>query len=270
MKRQILFCFFCLLPFSAEATCLLGDAYVEKGRIGQAKEAYLVCSQKADVDANYALGEIFRDGKAGEKDLYKSLFYFRFAAENGLAKAQRELAKTMFLLKRQGEEGLEILKKYEEKMRQIKSKYGQSDEDIYAYTWLLLAAENAENKWYYSAPAQQDAQAVYLYNSMKKRLTKEEENKVLRQAAAFKEEKLILTAQSVLNQSEFEQFKAALFPKKGEINQKKLAFEITKLKGKVEKFLNPKPQQENKKENLYETESNVFSTEKTGRLDFVE
>ena len=273
MKRYGLFYIFVLLwSTSLSAKCFLGDAYVEKGRMEQAKEAYLMCSQTGDnVDANYALGKIYREGTAGQKDLYRSLFYFRFAAENGSAAAQRELAKTMFMLKKQGQEGLDILDRYEETMGHMKSEQGQSSEPIYAYTWLLLAAEKADNKWYYSAPAQQDLEAVRLYNSMNTQLTKDEQQQVLAQASAFKEEKLDWAAKVVLSPDEYSRFRSILYPVTGDVNLALRSTEMTKLKEKVMRYLHPEHQEKSRsseKEQKQDADEKVPLVEVTGRLGF--
>lgn len=240
MKKYLWISLFCLWAGAAGAKCFLGDAYVEKGRMKQAEEAYLMCAQTGDnADANYALGKIYRDGTAGTKDLYRALFYFRFAAENGSAAAQRELAKTMFMLRGQGEKGLQTIDRYEEKMAFIKGRAGQSEEPMYAYTWLLLAAEKADNKWYYPAGAQQDSEAVRLYHSMKNQLTAAEQQQVMAQASAFKEEKLNWAAKMVLSPAEYAQFRSVLYPEDGQVQLARRGMELTKLKEKVMLYRQP-------------------------------
>lgn len=274
MKRYLWVCLFCLLTGSVSAKCFLGDAYVEKGRMEQAKEAYLMCAQTGDnVDANYALGKIYRDGPAGTKDLYRALFYFRFAAENGSAAAQRELAKTMFMLRQQGEEGLNLIDRYEEKMAFIKGRQGQSEEPMYAYTWLLLAAEKADNKWYYPAGAQQDSEAVRLYNSMKNQLTAAEQQQVMAQASAFKEEKLNWTAKMVLSPEEYAQFRSVLYPEDGQVQLARRGMELTKLKEKVMLYQKPqtsasRPQATRQEQTVEPDTERVEPIEVPGRLGF--
>ncbi len=272
MIKYLWVCLFCLATLPVSAKCFLGDAYVEKGRMKQAEEAYLMCAQSGDnVDANYALGKIYRDGTAGTKDLYRALFYFRFAAENGSAAAQRELAKTMFMLRQQGKEGLALIDRYEEKMAFIKGRLGQSEEPIYAYTWLLLAAEKAENKWYYPAGAQQDSEAVRLYNSMKDQLTAAERQQVMAQASAFKEEKLNQTAQMILSADEYATFRSVLYPENGQVQLSRRGAELTKLKEKVMLYQKPALQDSRTRATVQEQETTVEMVEPVdvpGRLGF--
>lgn len=272
MIKYLWVCLFCLATLPVSAKCFLGDAYVEKGRMKQAEEAYLMCAQSGDnVDANYALGKIYRDGTAGTKDLYRALFYFRFAAENGSAAAQRELAKTMFMLRQQGKEGLALIDRYEEKMAFIKGRLGQSEEPIYAYTWLLLAAEKAENKWYYPAGAQQDSEAVRLYNSMKDQLTAAERQQVMAQASAFKEEKLNQMAQMILSADEYATFRSVLYPENGQVQLSRRGAELTKLKEKVMLYQKPALQDSRTRATVQEQETTVEMVEPVdvpGRLGF--
>lgn len=272
MIKYLWVCLFCLATLPVSAKCFLGDAYVEKGRMKQAEEAYLMCAQSGDnVDANYALGKIYRDGTAGTKDLYRALFYFRFAAENGSAAAQRELAKTMFMLRQQGKEGLALIDRYEEKMAFIKGRLGQSEEPIYAYTWLLLAAEKAENKWYYPAGAQQDSEAVRLYNSMKDQLTAAERQQVMAQASAFKEEKLNQMAQMILSADEYATFRSVLYPENGQVQLSRRGAELTKLKEKVMLYQKPALRDSRTRATVQEQETTVEIVEPVdvpGRLGF--
>ncbi len=272
MIKYLWVCLFCLATLPVSAKCFLGDAYVEKGRMKQAEEAYLMCAQSGDnVDANYALGKIYRDGTAGTKDLYRALFYFRFAAENGSAAAQRELAKTMFMLRQQGKEGLALIDRYEEKMAFIKGRLGQSEEPIYAYTWLLLAAEKAENKWYYPAGAQQDSEAVRLYNSMKDQLTAAERQQVMAQASAFKEEKLNQMAQMILSADEYATFRSVLYPENGQVQLSRRGAELTKLKEKVMLYQKPALRDSRTRTTVQEQETTVEMVEPVdvpGRLGF--
>ncbi len=272
MIKYLWVCLFCLATLPVSAKCFLGDAYVEKGRMKQAEEAYLMCAQSGDnVDANYALGKIYRDGTAGTKDLYRALFYFRFAAENGSAAAQRELAKTMFMLRQQGKEGLALIDRYEEKMAFIKGRLGQSEEPIYAYTWLLLAAEKAENKWYYPAGAQQDSEAVRLYNSMKDQLTAAERQQVMAQASAFKEEKLNQMAQMILSADEYATFRSVLYPENGQVQLSRRGAELTKLKEKVMLYQKPALRDSRTRATVQEQETIVEMVEPVdvpGRLGF--
>lgn len=272
MIKYLWVCLFCLATLPVSAKCFLGDAYVEKGRMKQAEEAYLMCAQSGDnVDANYALGKIYRDGTAGTKDLYRALFYFRFAAENGSAAAQRELAKTMFMLRQQGKEGLALIDRYEEKMAFIKGRLGQSEEPIYAYTWLLLASEKAENKWYYPAGAQQDSEAVRLYNSMKDQLTAAERQQVMAQASAFKEEKLNQMAQMILSADEYATFRSVLYPENGHVQLSRRGAELTKLKEKVMLYQKPALRDARTRATVQEQETTVEMVEPVdvpGRLGF--
>ncbi len=241
MKKILLSGVICLVSLTVYAKCLLGDAYVAKKRMDLAREAYLSCARTGDLNAYFELGKVYRDGVGGPKDVLRALFYFRFAAENGMAEAQRELAKTMFQLRRQGKDGIAVVNDYEKQMGVLKSRTGQSDTPIYAYTWLLLAAEKADNKWFYPAGAKQDLEAVRLYNSMKGQLTKDEQQQVLAQASAFKEEKLNRTAQTVLSESEYNRFKNALYPQNGPVNSAARSMEMARLKEKIKQYTTVQP-----------------------------
>ena len=75
---------------------------------------------------------------------------------------------------------------------------------------------------------------------MKNQLTAAEQQQVMAQASAFKEEKLDWTAKMVLSPEEYAQFRSVLYPEDGQVQSARRGIELTKLKEKV--MLYQKPQ----------------------------
>lgn len=226
---------------SAQAACFLGDALMAKKNYAAAKETYQMCSHvQNDAGAQYALGQIYKDGLGGTKqDLKLALFYFRFAAENGSAAAQRELAQLMMSLERMGAPGQEALREYENKIHQIKGRDEKGVLDLKplpmsAYAWMLLAAEKPENKWFYPTAQVQDEQARRLLLNMERQYGKAAKEQAIREASAWKEEKLIWAAKTTLTEPEYQQFMDAVYPKGKTPNQALRQAQVAKLKQRVQ------------------------------------
>lgn len=228
-----------LLALPAGAACLFGDAYLARGQYEQARQVYENCAKEQnDPGAQYALGQLYQNGTGTPQNIKRALFYYRFAAENGLASAQRALAQLMMDLERMGAPGRVALQDYETKIGELKETQKTIAEPIKAremsaYAWMLLAAEKADNKWFYPAGGDQDQQAVRLLPSLESRYGKSAREQAVRQASAWKEDKLLRAAKTALSDSEYATFTDTLYPRQGKPDPARRLLEVSKLKQRL-------------------------------------
>ena len=231
---------FTVLSVTVNAACLFGDAYLKRGHHKQARQVYENCAKEQnDPSAQYALGQMYQRGTGAQQNIMLALFYYRFAAENGLASAQRALAQLMMEVERMGAPGQAALKEYEDKIQDLK-KAQSSDtvlppkkREMSAYAWMLLAAEKADNKWFYPAGATQDPEAVRLLPTLESRYGKSAREQAVRQASAWKEDKLMQTAKAVLSDTEYASFSDTLYPRGRKPDPARRLLEVSKLKQRI-------------------------------------
>ena len=175
MKRLFILCLILNAHF-AMATCPMASLYEGKNDFME-WQSYEVCAlEKNDSESQFFIGQVYLNGNKNiPQNLTKALEYFRMAAENGYAPAQRELAKLMDTLNDIGTDGQEAILEME-KTWQKKNK--TAHQAMSALSWLMLAAERAENKWFYFAPAMIDEEAVRLLPAMKAKYGNEEVKKL--------------------------------------------------------------------------------------------
>lgn len=192
------------------AKCPLAEAYLKTNRKDKVFEQYEVCAEVLnDAESQLHVGLTYLDGTDFEQQSLRSAFkFFRMGAENGYAPAQRELAKLIDALEDMGQVGKEALVDFEEQWR---GKNNSDREPLSALAWMILAAEKAENKWFYNAPAITDAQAVNLLKKFKSKGNVEQAEK---QAIAFKQEKLMQLAQKLLSDSAYRDFESIIYPER--------------------------------------------------------
>lgn len=248
MKGKIFFClsFFCVV-FSANAKCLRGDFLLEKGFEQEAFKEYETCADRQnDAEAQYILGSWFAKGREGvlQKDLNKALFYLRVSAENGYAKAQVYLAELLVSL--QTNHQTDLISKHEALMRSLEKEalspsqreeaLKQIEEGMLPFTWVLLALDKPENKWFLPVGENSDEKAFALYQKMGKQISLEEKQKSLRQASSWKRSKLLKAARQILSPIEYGEFVSTLTLSSTRKGDKEL--EIQKLKNKIKAYLN--------------------------------
>ena len=208
-KLFVLIC--CFYAGSVFAKCPLGDAYLKAKQPDRAFEEYKNCAETLnDSESQLYVGKIYLDGTSfAPQNLETAYNYFRMGAENGYAPAQRELAKLIDAIEDMGDFGKKKLAGFE---RQWQEKNKLQREPLSSLAWMTLAAEKAENKWFYNAPAVADDEAVRLLSRYK---SKNDNKKSEEQAIAFKQEKLMACARRLLSDSAYNNFKAIIYPKEG-------------------------------------------------------
>lgn len=195
------------------ATCPYGDAFWDKRDYERAEEYYISCAKNNNSDALYKLGLIYKDGYVeGQKDLVKGLSFLRFSAENGYAPAQRELGLSLVNLSKD-EQGLKTIDEYQKKIPTISGKSkilgNIKKTNLSPYTWILLAAEKAENKWYYPAEAISDEEAIQFIQKLN--MDDAIKKTVMTEAREWKMKKLRSTAKEILSKDEYQTFEQAIF-----------------------------------------------------------
>lgn len=205
----ILFCF--LYSVSAvNAFCPLADASLKNNRPMQAWYYYKNCADTFDDSQSqfYIASNYLNGSDYAPQDLHQAWNYFRRAAENGYAPAQRELAKLIDALEDMGKDGRQALAEYQ---AQWQEKNATQLPALSALAWAMLAAERAENKWFYKAEPQTDQEAVRLLPALRaKGNTKQAE----KQAIAFKQQQLMRQARDLLTDRAYQDFEAIIYPNK--------------------------------------------------------
>ena len=204
MKYIYCLLFLCI-SFAVWATCPMGDSALKVKNYAQAQRFFEGCALiNNDAQSQYALAHLYKDGHLpSADDELQVLRYLRFAAENGYAPAQYELALYM-LDGLKTLEGQALLARYSEQMRQIKIQKKRPLLQMDPMAWMLLAAERAENKWFYTAPAIYVPEAEQFLQET--RLSPEHLREVQAQAVQWKQNKLRHTARQILTEQEWQQF----------------------------------------------------------------
>ncbi len=213
------------MALQAHASCLLGDAQMRAGRTDRAKISYETCAlQNNDAQGQYALGLLYRDGiEPVRQNMKMALFYFRLAAENGYAPAQRDLAELMETLTEFGTVGQTALTDYESQMRDMNT---DNTDTLSAFAWALLAAEKADNKWFYPSPALSDDAAAKLVKKWTSSKGTAAKDAAIQQATVWKEKRLVKSAVNLLSLEEYAAFMEQMYPQKNDaqtLTQKKKA-----------------------------------------------
>lgn len=237
MKKIFFTVIFFGWSFLVNAACVEGDLAFEKGNWSFARLAYESCIYaNDDAKAFYQLGQIYLTAKGVPLDRTKALLYFRYGAEKGYAPAQRELAKLMTspLLKRGATEEVQRIVSSQKALLPKLPRTNPSLE-LSAFAWGVLAAERAENKWFYPSPALADAEAEKWVQTMEKKEGKAAKEAAVRQASTFKEQRLIWAAREIYDDVAFNQFMQMVFPQNGKVNYVQRSQAVEKLKQDISK-----------------------------------
>ena len=189
----------------AWAACPLGEASLAVKNYAQAQQFFKGCALiDNDAQAQYALARMYRDGfLPGAEQKLQTLKYLRFAAENGYGPAQYELALLMLDFLRTPE-GQAVLSHHSEQLRQIKMQRKQPLLQMSPLAWMLLAAERAENKWFYTAPPVYVAEAEQALKDA--HLTPFHLKEIQMQATQWKQNKLLHVARQIMTEAEWQRF----------------------------------------------------------------
>ena len=220
MVKKLFALFFCFYAGVVCAACPLADVYLKTDNKKEIFNEHKACARQLNnFESQFYIGTIYLNGTDyAKQNLRMAYKYFRMSAENGYAPAQRELAKLIDALEDMGPDGKQALDELENRWA---AENNSNREPLSALAWMMLAAERAENKWFYNAPAIADEQAISLLASFKKGNTKQAEQ----QAVAFKQEKLMQQAKRLLSDSAYRDFESVIYPEK---QKKSVPIQMTK------------------------------------------
>ena len=211
MRKLFLLILF-MHTFSTFADCPMANLYKGKNDFMEWRSYETCATELNDSEAQFLVAQTYLNGnKNVTQNLRSAMKYFRLASENGYAPAQRELAKLMDSLNDLGKDGVEAIAEIEEdwqKQNEIKR------QPMPALSWLMLAAERPENKWFYLVEPSMDKEAASLLPSMKTKYGNEEVKKASLLATQWKQEQLMKQAKSLLTERAYKQFENIIYPSK--------------------------------------------------------
>ncbi|MBE6449618.1 MAG: sel1 repeat family protein [Alphaproteobacteria bacterium] len=198
---------------SALAFCPMGELYQKAGRAFDAWSQYQACAdENNDASSQLYVGQVYLDGNSNvQQSLNMALRYFRMASENGYAPAQRKLAILMQDMEELGDMGVKALESFEDAWRQENN---SDRKTMSALSWMMLAAEKPENKWFYFSENVLDKEAVQLLPQMKSGMSPEQIEMAQKSATAWKQEQLLKQAKFLLDDTAYEDFKQIIYPDK--------------------------------------------------------
>ena len=228
--KKIFFLLFFINASTVFAYCPMADLYKRKNTMLEWQNHQICAKEMNDSESQLLIGQTYLKGnKNVPQNLKLALKFFRMGAENGYAPAQRELAKLMDSLNDLGDEGKSAISEMDDQW-QDETKTNQLP--MTALSWMMLAAEKKENKWFYFAPALTDEEAIRLLPKMKSKYAKEE--KASSSAATnWKQAQLMKQAKALLTEQAYKQFENIIYPSKLEppkMSRQQAVEELKKLK----------------------------------------
>ena len=238
--KLLTFCI-CVLLWSDMAYAVLCDRALSFSFSADKTGEYELCALQENNDAVQALlGRVYLNGEYGvTKNMQKALLFYHLSSENGNAKSQTALAKLLLKMDEKEDSRAQI-QDYLDKMKFfMKHDSGASfDGDIlHPYALFMLAAENADQKWYYVSDELSAPEAGGLLKNYQ--LDKAKKYEMQRLASQWKQRKMFEVAKEIYNQAEYQKFENAVKPKSGRADAflrsqaiEKLKYDIKKYKGK--------------------------------------
>lgn len=231
-----LFAFFtCFVVFSVHARCLIGEWTQQNQGLAAALPAYEDCALNYNDDASHLLlAATYQQGAPGiAANGQRALLFYHLAAENGNAKAQYMLARLLLQLD-ETPAGRAQIQTYLNKI-QTALRYDDNGAFkgalLHPYTLLLLAAEKADQKWYYPSFVRQEPEASYFLGRYQ--ISDDKKRQAVKDASAWKNAKMLEIAKGLMTPSEFSRFFETLYPQKGRADPFKRAQALEGLKDKI-------------------------------------
>ena len=226
--KKILFLLLFVKASVSLADCPMADLYKGKNEMLEWRSYQNCANEKNDAQSQFFIGLTYLNGNKNiPQNLNLALKFFRIAAENGYAPAQRELSKLMDILNDLGENGKQAIAEMD-KQWERENGYVMS-----ALSWMMLAAEKAENKWFYFSPAIMDEEAIKLLPQIKAKYSQEEAQNASLAATQWKQEQLKKQARSLLTEKAYKQFENIIYPSQIEppkMSREQAVEELKKLK----------------------------------------
>lgn len=223
---------------SGYANCPQGDQIRREKGADAAVQAYAFCAiGENDESAQIRLAQYYQNKESQtNQDKMKMVFYYHLAAENGNAHAQVSLAKLLTRMDSNDSERA-VLSSYMEQMKQMMKGRASlfKGEMLHPYALLMLAAEDANQKWYYPTTQKSNAEAKILLNNYQ--IDPARKREVIRQATLWKQQKMKETAKEVLTVDQYKAFMKAVYPEKGRADAFERGQAVNLLKEKTTEYL---------------------------------
>ena len=223
---------------AAFAQCVAGQTALNAGNTEQAVADFSQCAvNENDEEAQFWLARFYQNKQnPGHKDTMKMLLFYHLAAENGNANAQVALAKV--LLKMDSEEtSRETLASYMNQMQAVMKDKNMpfKGEMLHPYVLLILAQEDADQKWYYPTTQKVNNEAKIILQTYQ--VPAEKKASLLRTGSLWKQRKMQETAREVLSVDDYEKFMNTVYPKQGRADAFARQRATDYLKERVEEYL---------------------------------
>lgn len=220
------------------ADCPTAKAALDAGNESLAVESYSRCAIDKNDDASQIwLGRYYQTNmNRSPKDTMKMLLYYHLSAENGNANAQVALAKILTKMD-SSDEMRTVLASYMEQIKQVmeSKKMPFKGEMLHPYLLLTLAAEDADQKWYYPTDDKTNVESVLLLKSYS--LPENRVKALLYEGSLWKQRKMAETAKEVMKPEQYEQFMDTIYPKQGKADPFARKRAVNDLKERVEQYL---------------------------------
>lgn len=238
MNKFFIFGLFFVFSTPVFSACNAGDS-VYKSSVKASIAPYQNCAViENDEDAQLKLADIFSQGaKNVEKNVSKELLFLHLAADNGNAFAQTKLAKLLLKLD-ETTEGREKVISYQKQIKLALENEPESafrGEIMHPFVLLTLAAEPADQKWYYPTKTKYSSEAVAVLKTYQIDGAKKQE--LIKQGVRWKQRKMMETAKEVLSLEEYKKFEEILYPKKGVVDAFARKQALSDLREKIQVYL---------------------------------
>ncbi|MBQ3117676.1 MAG: hypothetical protein IJC11_05085 [Alphaproteobacteria bacterium] len=232
--------FLSLLSFvlSAQAACPAGEMALKQQNEKRAVSYFTRCAlDRNEEDAQLWLAQYYQ--KQSQDDIgnvMKKLLFYHLAAENGNAHAQVALAKVLLKMD-EADSSRAVLSSYLNQMAYAMETQNMlfKGEILHPYVLLVLAAENANQKWYYPTTNKTDGEAQVLLQNYE--MDDEKKQELLKQGSQWKQRKMKESAQEVLSFAEYTDFIQTVYPEQGRADAFARQQAVANLKEKIDNYL---------------------------------
>ena len=228
----------CVLLWGSIANAMLCERALTGTFTADKVREYELCALQENNDAVQAfLGQVYLNAEYGvSKNVQKALLFYHLSAENGNAKSQVALAKLLLKMDEADNTRAQI-QDYLDKIKfsMQSDKNASFDGDIlHPYALFMLAAESANQKWYYVSDVLSAPEAGGLLKNYQ--LDKGKKTQMQRLASRWKERKMFDAAKEVYSEADFKKFENAVRPKSGRADAFVRTQAIEKLKQDIKKY----------------------------------
>lgn len=239
MKRTIhLTLLLTAISAHAYAACPLADAVARKSGTDAAMPFYQECALKNnDDESQLRLARQFRNRQPTDVSVKQALFYYTYAADNGNATAQSEMADYLLILDKNADTRAWILEFYAAR-DQITGANRSAEQpvNLSPYALLTLAALPPADRWYFPSDTTSSPTAGKILHEYAKTLSLEKKQTGDEQVFRWKNQKMLDAARTVLTPDELADFMTAVFPTQGSPDLFTAKQSLAKLKTRIEEL----------------------------------